>query len=48
MKCTVDNLKVTVLLRLKIDLTFYLNTKSSLIWNLKLSRTMTKLFKQCD
>ena len=46
MKCTLDNLKVIVALRLKISITSCLNTKSSLIWNFKLSHTVTKLFKQ--
>ena len=45
MKCTLDNLKVIVVLRLKTNLT------SVLIWNLawfkisKLSHTVTNLFK---
>ena len=47
MKCTLDNLKITVL-RLKINLAFCYNTKSRLIWSFKLSRTVTKLFKQYD
>ena len=47
-KCMLDNLKVIVVLRLKINLTSCFNTKSSLIWSFKLSRTVTKLFKQCD
>ena len=40
MKCTLDNLKVIVALRLKISITSCLNTKSSLIWNFKLSHTV--------
>ena len=32
--------------RLKINLIFSFNTKNSLIWSFKLSRTVTKLFKQ--
>ena len=43
-----DNLKVIVVLRLEINLTSCFNTKSSLIWSFKLSRTVTKLFKQYD
>ena len=48
MKCMLDNLKVIVVLRLEINLTSCFNTKSSLIWSFKLSRTVTKLFKQYD
>ena len=48
MKYKLDDLKVIVLLRLKINLTSRVNTKSSLIWSFKMSRTVTKLFKQCD
>ena len=48
MKCMLDNLKVIVVLRLKINLTSGFNTKSSLIWSFKLSHTVTKLFKQYD
>ena len=43
-----DNLKMIVVLRLKINLTSCFNTKSSLIWSFELSHTVTKLFKQYD
>ena len=41
-----DSLKVIVVLRLKINLTFCFNTKSSLIGSFKLTCTVTELFKQ--
>ena len=43
MKCTLDNLKLIVALGRKINLTSFFDTKSSLIWIVKLSRTVTKL-----
>ena len=43
-KCMSDNLKVIVVLALN---TCFI-TRSSLIWSFKLSRTVTKLFKQYD
>ena len=48
MKCMLDNLKVIVAMRLKINLTSSFNTKSSLIWSFELSCTVLKLFKQYD
>ena len=46
MKCTLDSLKVTVVLRLEINLTSCFNTKSSLIGSFKLTCTVTELSKQ--
>ena len=43
MKCTLDNLKLIVALGRKINLTSFFDKKSSLIWIVKLSRTVTKL-----